>query len=1284
MTIGHKRPMSGNPTNENPGNPAAPVRKRKHRLLKTILISLAVLLVIIVGAVQLILNSSFLTKTVTKIASSYIDGSVEFGNIEASVFKSFPFVNVSIDDFSLTYPHDRFSRFDSVGVHNALRKEGRDPEKDTLASFKNLSVSMNYISALKGDIRIHSGEISRARVFAHMFDEKNASWNVFGPPSEDSTSAPLPKVILRHIALKDDSHIVFTDIKDTLFALVDSKQVLFDGTIDISDLSKHKLSLEIDDMELRGRMPADSASVSLKHLGINEKKQDYEVDASLDAVLALAGKGALSLPLDLSGKVSFPENDFKCISVKDLWAKVAMLELNGEADLKMYGDSTYVRAEALIDDCPVKEVMDYFGNFLPKEAKNLRTDAVISLTALCDGMYIPESNTLPELIAQINIPKTSVSYKGLDYKGTIATDINAMTDNYGRLAVSLDELEVDIAGIRFKGTGSAEDLLGEDPLYYVDLGAEAALDSFKDFLPEGMSASGDIHAGLEGFILQSDIDPYNFAMADLSGFVRSDGITFRDGPDSLYAFLDKTDLHLEKFGNGLLKSGSLGIKGTIDSLYATYGSTMFIRGRKFSLEAQNAKEIISEEYGQEMHPIVGNLSAESLAMTGEDSLFVGIRNTRNSFKWSSRKRGETLSPLLSVSSRNSSLGFRQGVNRAGFQDVSINLSALKTAAERNARRDRTLDSLGRLYPGIPRDSLMASQGLERRRTARGRRALREDDFGNAGDLNLQFGESLTQYMRDWDISGKLQVDSGQVITPYFPLDNRILSFDGSFNNNEVKIDSATILSGESDMSAKGTLSGLRGAILRNGMLDLDLALTSERINANELLGAYAMGAKFVPQSKDAAMDERVSDKEYLSQVATDTLAHSAPAEYSLIVVPSNLDATVSLQGNEIDYSDLVVDWFASDINLRQRCLQVTNTVATSNMGDIYFEGFYSTRSKKDVTAGFDLNLVDITADKVITLIPAVDSIIPMLKSFKGMLDCEMAATSQLDTNMNFIAPSINGILKIAGTDLFLEADGGIRKLAKTLMFRDKRIGHIDDMSVQGLVGNSQIEVFPFILGVDRYQLAMSGIQNFDQNFRYHVSVLKSPLPFRFGINLWGNFDDWKFSVVRAKYRNANVPVFTAQIDQMQGNLVESIHNIFSRGVDGAVARNLEGRDSIDERKAAIGYDGSLEEGELSQEELSQIDSLQREEILIDSLGVQGITPEGQSVTQPLDSALNARIGAIASGMTSENTGSLTPKQQQRLARKEEKREFKESIQDLTCCQKFKAWVRRCHEKRKKR
>ena len=93
-----------------------------------------------------------------------------------------------------------------------------------------------------------------------------------------------------------------------------------------------------------------------------------------------------------------------------------------------------------------------------------------------------------------------------------------------------------------------------------------------------------------------------------------------------------------------------------------------------------------------------------------------------------------------------------------------------------------------------------------------------------------------------------------------------------------------------------------------------------------------------------------------------------------MVVPANLIANVSLQANEVNYSDLNVTWLAADMTMKERCIQLTNTLATSNMGDIFFEGFYSTKSKQDIKAGFDLNLSDITADKVVQLFPAVDSI----------------------------------------------------------------------------------------------------------------------------------------------------------------------------------------------------------------------------------------------------------------------------------------------------------------------
>ena len=341
---------------------------------------------------------------------------------------------------------------------------------------------------------------------------------------------------------------------------------------------------------------------------------------------------------------------------------------------------------------------------------------------------------------------------------------------------------------------------------------------------------------------------------------------------------------------------------------------------------------------------------------------------------------------------------------------------------------------------------------------------------------------------------------------------------------------------------------------------------------------------------------------------------------SLIVLPANVDATMSIQGNEIKYSDLDVNWFASDIKMKQRTLQVTNTVATSNMGDIYFEGFYSSRTKKDITAGFDLNMVDITADKVITLYPAVDSIIPMLKTFKGMLDCEIAATTQLDTAMNILMPTINGVMSIKGSDLSIHDGGGFRKIANILMFKDKTIGKIQDMSVQGLIADNRLVIFPFVLSVDRYSLAMSGLQNFDQSFNYHVSVLKSPLPFRFGVDLTGNFDDWKWKLVKARYKDANVPVFSKELGDVQVNLVNSIHNIFTRGVEEAVRANIAGNDALEAR---AGRDVYASGESLDGDRQSQIDSL------------RNAYEHPQEAGQPLDSLLNAKIDSIVGSVAPE-------------------------------------------------
>ena len=319
---------------------------------------------------------------------------------------------------------------------------------------------------------------------------------------------------------------------------------------------------------------------------------------------------------------------------------------------------------------------------------------------------------------------------------------------------------------------------------------------------------------------------------------------------------------------------------------------------------------------------------------------------------------------------------------------------------------------------------------------------------------------------------------------------------------------------------------------------------------------YAYYANYKPSDKLAdASDEAV--EEAISHVELpDTTASSD----QLLILPSNLQVDFSLEANGIRYDSLLVSWASADVAMRDRTLQVTNALAASNMGDIYFEGFYSTRSKEQLKAGFDLNLVDITAQKVITLFPAIDTLMPLLTTFQGDLDCELAITTDIDTLMQVVLPSVDGVMKISGKDLGLKESAELTKISRLLMFKNKKEARIDNMSVTGIVQNNILEIFPFVLSVDRYLLAASGTQHLDQKFDYHVSVIKSPLILKFGLNAWGeDFDHIHYGLGRARYKSANVPVFTKQLDTVQYSLVAAIHNIFELGVEKAMEENRTGQ-----------------------------------------------------------------------------------------------------------------------------
>ena len=195
--------------------------------------------------------------------------------------------------------------------------------------------------------------------------------------------------------------------------------------------------------------------------------------------------------------------------------------------------------------------------------------------------------------------------------------------------------------------------------------------------------------------------------------------------------------------------------------------------------------------------------------------------------------------------------------------------------------------------------------------------------------------------------------------------------------------------------------------------------------------------------------------------------------------------------------------------------------------------------------------------------------------------------------MNLVMPSINGIMRISGENLTIAENEIYTSLAKKFMFKDKKEGHIDNMILEAVIKDNVLEVFPFTVSMDRYLLAMSGIQNLDMSYRYHASVIKSPLPVKLGIDVYGqDFDNMKFKVGKAKYRSSEVPVFSGVIEETKINLVKAIKNIFEKGVDATMNESIRQTAILDQHKQSIGYVSAVD---MQMEELSDKEKKEMEE-----------------------------------------------------------------------------------------
>lgn len=366
--------------------------------------------------------------------------------------------------------------------------------------------------------------------------------------------------------------------------------------------------------------------------------------------------------------------------------------------------------------------------------------------------------------------------------------------------------------------------------------------------------------------------------------------------------------------------------------------------------------------------------------------------------------------------------------------------------------------------------------------------------------------------KHWISTGVLGFQNLKLFTPDFPLIISMPASKLSLGNDAITLNGAKVHIGSSDMTVTGQIYNLKNVFFDKATLYGKMSVASDFINCNEITKALEM----VPENHAAA-----------AEVKNEPVAEEP---MKLFVVPDGIDFVLDIDIRKVLFGKLEIENIKGEMIIRNRSIELMDLNLHTMSADMNTTLVYSTKDTTSAYTGFDLKMKDIIVGKLVEFIPALDTLVPMLRSIDGRVNFNIAAEARLDSTMSIDIQSIQSAAKLKGDSLVLMDGETFSQISKMLRFKNRERNVIDSVSVDLIVRNGQIEIYPFLIGMDRYLAAVGGKHNIDMTFDYHVSLLKSPIPFNVGVDIKGSMDDFKFKITKARYKDLKNSVRQSPVD----------------------------------------------------------------------------------------------------------------------------------------------------------
>lgn len=349
--------------------------------------------------------------------------------------------------------------------------------------------------------------------------------------------------------------------------------------------------------------------------------------------------------------------------------------------------------------------------------------------------------------------------------------------------------------------------------------------------------------------------------------------------------------------------------------------------------------------------------------------------------------------------------------------------------------------------------------------------------------------------------------SALVFMPQLPEAVRLRDFDMSYTPELIDIREAKVTLGHSDFELYGTVDNFEEWLDNKAMLKGDLNFTSDYADVDQIMNMFSgMGSD--PDTLEAQRKE-----------------DAVPAEANPFIVPKNVNVTLHTHiKRSIAFGNDLHD-VAGALTIKDGRVVLDQMGFVCKAATMQLTALYKSDRPGHLFTALDFHLLDIQIDELLDMIPAVDTLVPMLSAFNGNANFHLAAETYLDARYQPKLPTLKGAAAITGENLVVMDNKDIATIAKLMRFKswkdkDNKI-KVDSLSVEMVAMDDghgcEVEIFPFLLNVGSYQVCISGLQGVDKSCNYHLELLKNPLLAKVGVDVKGSILSPKISLGKVLY-----------------------------------------------------------------------------------------------------------------------------------------------------------------------